>query len=233
MLIRNIKSKADLENKKNLQAQMLQIAIDNESMLESRVKDYKNPNKPPPIPPQYKTNAELQQDNQLQQKEVINNLTSIAGVDNILALNVSQELAKLKDGQGNFLKFNKFFPTIKKRIEEMSKYAYGVNTFINISKEVFEGIEDGLLMNMAGSTSTMMFNQAIGSGSVIPSGQELAPLIQALQGTQRTYADFQALIDAELLQYQQALAQQAQQIQQAGQALGGGGPAVAQVPPPV
>jgi hypothetical protein len=121
MLIRNVKSFADLERKKNLQAQLLQVQVDNESMLESRVKDYQNPNKPPPLPPQYKTNAELSQDTNFQQKEVIDNLLSISGVDNIMALGVSQELSQLPNGVGNFLIFNKNFPVIKKRIEDVSK----------------------------------------------------------------------------------------------------------------
>ena len=81
MLIRNVKSFSDLQKKRELQANLLQIAIENEEMLENRVKDYKNPNKPPPVPPQFKTTAEIQQDTNLQQKEVINNLLSISGVD--------------------------------------------------------------------------------------------------------------------------------------------------------
>ena len=50
MLIRNIKSNHDLETRKKLQAEILQMQIDNEALLEQRVGDYKNPNKPPPVP---------------------------------------------------------------------------------------------------------------------------------------------------------------------------------------
>ena len=131
MLIRNVKSFADLEKKKNLQSQLLQIAIENEEVLENRVKDYKNPNKPPPVPPQYKSTAEIQKDTTLQQREVVNNLLSINGVDATLALGVSQELSQLPNGVGNYLIFNKNFPVIKKRLEDIAKSAYGVDTFMN------------------------------------------------------------------------------------------------------
>jgi hypothetical protein len=135
MLIRNVKSFSDLQKKRELQANLLQIAIENEEMLENRVKDYKNPNKPPPVPPQFKTTAEIQQDTNLQQKEVINNLLSISGVDATLALGVSQSLSQLPNGVGNFLIFNKNFPVIKKRLEDISRSAYGVDTFMNKIQE--------------------------------------------------------------------------------------------------
>jgi hypothetical protein len=233
MLIRNVKSFADLERKRNLQAQLLQLQIDNESVLESRVKDFKNPNKPPPLPPQYKTNAEIQQDTQLQQKEVINNLTSISGVNNFDALSVSQQLAQLPDGVGNYLKFNKFFPVIRKRIEDINKSAYSPSAFMKIIEETFEQIDEGLYLNIGGSTATMVFNQAIGSGSVIPSGQDVIPLLAQLAqlkpqyNLSQTYQAYQGQVS----QYQQdMLAYQAQIAQQAQQA--GGGQAIqAPIPP--
>jgi hypothetical protein len=222
MLIRNVKSYADLENKKNLQAQMLQIAIDNESTLESRVKDFKNPNKPPPVPPQYKTNAELAQDTQLQQKELINNLTSIAGVNNFLALNVSQALGQLRDGTANFLKVNKNFPVIKKRLEELGKYALDTDYIVEKIKETLEQIDEGLNLSIAGSTATMVFNQAIGSGAEIPSGQDIAPLLGQLQGLGNDFTTIYNQYQADELAYRQSLAQPQQQQaggQQAQQAL--------------
>lgn len=216
MLIRNVKSYADLENKKNLQAQMIQIAIDNESMMESRVKDYKNPNKPPPVPPQYKTNAEIAQDTQLQQKELINNLTSIAGINNFLALNVSQAVGQLRDGTTNFLKVNRNFPVIKKRLEELGKYALDTDYIVEKIKETLEQIDEGLNLSIAGSTATMVFNQAIGSGAEIPSGQDIAPLLAQLQGLGNDFTAIYNQYQADGLAYRQALAQQQQQAGQAG-----------------
>ena len=175
MLIRNVKSFADLEKKKNLQAQILQVQIDNENVLEGRVKDYQNPNKPPPVPPQYKTNAELAQDTNLQQREVINNLLTISGVENFLALGVSQELSQLPNGVGNYLIFNKNFPVIKKRLEDINKSAYSVSSFMKIIEEVLEQIDLGIFyQSTGGRTAQSAFNQAIGASTVIPSGQPLA-----------------------------------------------------------
>ena len=182
MLIRNVKSFADLERKKNLQAQLLQVQVDNESMLESRVKDYQNPNKPPPLPPQYKTSAELAQDTNFQQKEVIDNLLSINGVDNIMALGVSQELSQLPNGVGNFLIFNKNFPVIKKRIEDVSKRNYNVSTLMNKIEEVLQQIEQGILyQSTGGSDVNLGYNMAMGGALVLPSGQTLLSLQAEIQ----------------------------------------------------
>ena len=177
MLIRNVKSFADLEKKKNLQSQLLQIAIENEATLESRVKDYKNPNKPPPLPPQYKTSAEIMMDSNLQQKEVVNNLLSINGVDNYLALGVSQALAQLPNGVGNYVIFNKNFPVIKKRLEDISKSAYGVDTFMDKIEEVLNQIELGILYNTTGGLNpSSSFSQGIGAGGIMPSGEDVEDL---------------------------------------------------------
>jgi hypothetical protein len=181
MLIRNVKSFADLERKRDYQSKLLQIAIENEEMLENRVSDYKNPNKPPPVPPQYKTNAEMQKDTTLQQREVVNNLLSITGVDNFIALGVSQQLGQLPNGVGNYLIFNKNFPVIKKRLEDISKSAYGIDTFMNKIEEVLEQIELGILYNTTGGTNAQTaFNQAIGAGNTLTSAQQYGLLLTKL-----------------------------------------------------
>ena len=201
MLIRNVKSFADLEKKKTLQAQILQVAIDNESMLETRVKDYRNPNKPPPVPPQYKTNSELALDTNFQQKEVIDNLLSIKGVDNVLALSVSQNLAQLANGVGNYLIFNKNFPIIRKRLEDLSKRSYGVDTFMEKIEEVLEQINLGIFyQSTGGQNANAGFNMAMGAGFVLPSGQTIASLQAELQAdpTGATVSSAYGLLLAEL-----------------------------------
>ena len=74
MIIANVKSQQDLQGKRNTQAQMLEISASNEAELEKRVKDYKNPNKPLAVAPEYKTNAQLQSDRLAQEKQAIVNM---------------------------------------------------------------------------------------------------------------------------------------------------------------
>jgi len=74
MLISNVKSNADLVGKKKLQSDLLELAVANEAEQERRVKDYKNPNKPVPVAPEYKSNAELQKDRLLQERKAIENM---------------------------------------------------------------------------------------------------------------------------------------------------------------
>jgi hypothetical protein len=74
MIIANVRSQQDLQGKRNTQAQMLEIASANEAELEKRIKDYKNPNKPLAVAPEYKTNAQLQSDRLAQEKQAIVNM---------------------------------------------------------------------------------------------------------------------------------------------------------------
>ena len=46
MLISNLRNKGDLEAKKRLRDDLLELEANNEAELDKRVKDYKNPNKP-------------------------------------------------------------------------------------------------------------------------------------------------------------------------------------------
>ena len=117
MLIRNVTSLHDLQNMKRLQAELLQLQIDNEAVKEQRVSDFKNPNIPPPIPPQYKTSTEIQKDVMTQQKQTIENFKSL-GLDNQTATQISIEMKNLKEGDESYLKLNKFFPSFKTAIEK-------------------------------------------------------------------------------------------------------------------
>jgi hypothetical protein len=116
-------------------------------------------------------------DSNLQQKEVVNNLLSINGVDNYLALGVSQALAQLPNGVGNYVIFNKNFPVIKKRLEDISKSAYGVDTFMDKIEEVLNQIELGILYNTTGGVNpSTSFSQGIGAGGIMPSGEDVEDL---------------------------------------------------------
>jgi len=167
MLIRNVKSKHDLQNRKKLQAELLQVQIDNEALSEQRMKDYKNPNKPPPVPPQYKTNSEMQEDALIQQKQAIDNLRTL-NLNYAVAAQVSQDLIKLPDGIGNLVKLNKNFPFIKGEIVKKYDPAYlDAQTIMDYLKEYFAEIDTSIGINLAGSSSTNFFNSGPTSGAMI------------------------------------------------------------------
>lgn len=62
MLIRNFKSVADEVAKRNLANELLQVEISNASILDERISKAKDPNAPPPVPPQFKSNSEIMKD---------------------------------------------------------------------------------------------------------------------------------------------------------------------------
>lgn len=177
MLIRNLTSKHDLENQRKLQAELLQIQIDNEALLEQRVKDYKNPNKPPPVPPQYKTTAEIQRDSLTQQRESIENLRSI-GLDFAVASQVSQDLTKLPDGEANLVKLNKNFPFIKEDVAKRFNPKYlDAQVLIEYLKEYFAELDSSIGINLAGTSSTNYFGRKpMNAVSILPSIEDLTDL---------------------------------------------------------
>lgn len=173
MLIRNAKSFHDLQNKKKLQAELLQLSIDNEAVKEQRVSDYKNPNKPPPIPPQYRTTAEVQADVMEQQKTTIDNLRSL-GLDYQVASQISIDMKNLREGDGSYLKFNKFFPSFKNTIEKnVNIKSIGVDGILEEIQRYFDDIDSTMGLNLAGTKSTNYFsNKPLTAVSILPSQED-------------------------------------------------------------
>jgi hypothetical protein len=115
MIIANIRNPTDLENKRRLQQQLIDLEVANEGELERRVKDFKDPNKPLPVAPQFKTNAELRKDKLEQERQAIKNLGDL-GLDytrsgELTAWLGSSEIDKVVD-------FNANYKGIKKELTE-------------------------------------------------------------------------------------------------------------------
>jgi len=182
MLIRNITSLRDLQNQKKLQAELLQMQIDNQNVLTKRIADYQNPNKPPPVPPQYKTSTEIMQDSMAQQKQVIDNLRTI-GADFQTATQVSQELMQLPDGVANLVKVNKFFPTIQKDFEKrISKKNIDAQTLMAEFLKFFSNLDSAIGVNIKDTDATTMFSRE--------------PLIgKELLASKEDYADLSNLLE--------------------------------------
>jgi hypothetical protein len=115
MIIGNIRSAQDLSSKRNLQQQLLELEIANEAESERRMRDYKNPNKPIPIAPEYKTNSELQKDKIAQERQAIKNMEEL-GFD----YGKSAELVAWLSSSliNKLVEFNANFKGIKKELLE-------------------------------------------------------------------------------------------------------------------
>jgi hypothetical protein len=168
----------ELENLKKQQANILQLQIDNESIKEKRVADFKNPNKPPPIPEQYKTASEIQKDVMTQQKITIDHLKSL-GLDNFLASQVAIDMAKLAEGDGAFYKFNSYFPAFKKKIENNRNLKTLVDStqIISLIRIFFDEIDESNGLNVGTSTSTNYFDNTTKIASTLLPSKELYQLI--------------------------------------------------------
>jgi hypothetical protein len=139
MLIRNVKSNADLVGKKKLQADLLELQVANENELEKRVKDYKNPNKPVPIAPEYKTNAELQKDRLAQERQAIANMEEFGFDYNKSADLVSWLSSSLVN---RLVEFNANFRGIKKElVEKTNPKLLTVDYLKNYLENYFEDMD--------------------------------------------------------------------------------------------
>jgi len=168
MSVGNIRNINDLENKKRQYAEMLQLMIENESIKEKRVADYKNPNKPPPVPPQYKTVADQLKDTQLQEKIAIDNIKEL-GVDFSEARSFVLQLQQRKDGVDNIIKLNTNFPAFKKIITEgLLIKSLTADTLLNKWEEFSANIDVITGLKSASTKSTSAFSSSTIAVEKIP-----------------------------------------------------------------
>lgn len=113
MLVRNFTSYNDLESKRQLQRQLLEVEANNETENQKRVADYKNPYKPAVVPPRYKTNAEMAKDKLEQERIAINNIEEL-GFD----YNKAGEIVAWLGDIDRLVKFNANFKGIRKELSE-------------------------------------------------------------------------------------------------------------------
>jgi len=139
MQIANVKSNADLVGKKKLQGDLLELAVANEAEQERRVKDYKNPNKPVPVAPEYKSNAELQKDRLAQERQAIANMEDF-GFD----YTKSAELVSWLSSSliNRLVEFNANFRGIKKELgEKTNPKLLNVDYLKNYLENYFEDMD--------------------------------------------------------------------------------------------
>jgi len=182
MLIRNIKSNQELSNAKKLQAEYLQLMIDNEKVQEERMANYQNPNKPPPVPPQYKTASEIQRDVLGQEKTAIENLTSL-GIDFPTAASIAQNLQQKADGVANLIKLNRNFPFIKKDItERFNPKLLDAQVILAYLNELFYELDETIGLKLSSQKTEDYFQRdATGVKGVLPSKEMIAGLLQTVE----------------------------------------------------
>jgi len=179
MLIRNVNSAYDLEQKRKLQAELLQIAIDNEKELEKRIADYKNPNIPPPVPPQYKSDSELQGDMNKQEKDAIENLLKL-GVEYPTASTVAQTMRN----RGQLVQLNSKFPFFKKELTDKFNPKLFNASFLNdYFEEAIGELNETYGLKSAGTRSTHVFAPDTTLGDLdYPSQQTLEEMTTYING---------------------------------------------------
>lgn len=171
MLIRNVTSKYDLEQKKKQLSDYLGLQIQNEEIRAQRQADFKNPNKPPPVPPQFKSANEIQLDSLAQQKEVIENLKSI-GIEPLIANQFSQDLLQFEGGITNLTKFNRLFPQLKKQITDKINPAYANTDDLKNLWEKFNTKVENTLTYSGPNPTNIFGNNVINQSSTIIATKE-------------------------------------------------------------
>ncbi len=115
MFVGNFKSYADMEVKKKRQLELLRLMAENEEEKERRVRDFRNPYMPKPVPPIYKTAGERRADLVELERVAFQNLETLGNLTTIERLQIMSAIRESDESEG-ILKFNAFFPQIKSRL---------------------------------------------------------------------------------------------------------------------
>ena len=127
MIIRNSKNLAEQEAKRIQMMKLLELEVSNESFLEKKNAEYRNPNAPPPVPPKYRDANEIAKDILGNQLRLINLLTTWGFTNqkaNAIVKNVksNDDILKLLQSSGN----------LKRKIDNYNKELLSVEFVSNI-----------------------------------------------------------------------------------------------------
>lgn len=181
MLIRNFKSVADEVAKRNLATELLQVEINNASILDDRISKYKNPNAPPPVPPQYKSNSDLQKDEMGLIK---------AGIDGLMEMNFDYAQSAgivngIKQRGGDYLvQFVSALPTIKADIlKKFNPKLVSPQFFSNYLDNFFDelGVSYGFNFDKDGGLDVGSLTEI---GQILPKRSAVSGLIDTIVQSQ-------------------------------------------------
>jgi hypothetical protein len=115
MFVGNFKSRDDERMKRLTQMNLLKVMAENEEENEKRVKDFKNPYAPNPVPPPFKTAGERRAEAVENEKLASDNLRSIVEFS---ANELSSVISTIRESDlaDAIFTFNSYFPQIKTRI---------------------------------------------------------------------------------------------------------------------
>ena len=104
-----------MEAKKKAQLDLLRVMAENEEEKERRLRDYRNPYIPTPVPPPFKTAGQRRAEGVEQEKLAITNLSTLGDLSTTEMLSVVNAIRRSDESEG-IVKFNAFFPQIKTRL---------------------------------------------------------------------------------------------------------------------
>lgn len=177
MLIRNFKSVADEIAKRNLANELLQVEINNASILDERISKAKDPNAPPPVPPQYKSQSEIFKDEMGLIK---------SGIDGLMEMNFdysqsAQIVNGVKQRGGDYLiQFVQSLPLIKADIlKKFNPRLISVNFFNNYLDNFFDelGVSYGFSFDKEGGLDIGALSEI---GQILPKRSQIQGLIDTI-----------------------------------------------------
>jgi hypothetical protein len=204
MIIGNFKSTQDKDAKQNLQKSLLELEISNEAEKEKRQKDFKNPYKAVAVPPQFKSNSEIQKDRIEQEKQAIANMTEL-GFD----YNKGAELtAWLSSSMINKLvAFNANFKGIKKELSETTNpKLLNLDYLKNYLEKYFEDIDINYgrkfgKTDISGTPQTATLDEL---EMILPSIAELQELEDGVKAFNRILAEAEEAYETRLINLDKA-----------------------------
>ncbi len=182
MLIRNFKSVADEVAKRNLANELLQVEINNASILDERISKSKDPNAPPPVPPVYKSQSEILKDTLGLTKQAIDGLLDM-NFEYAQASQIVQHITDYHGGDG-LGQFVSALPTIKTDILKKFNPKLITTTFFeNYLDNFFEelNVSYGFTLGKDGGLDVGSISEL---GQILPKRSQILTLITYLQQSQ-------------------------------------------------
>ncbi len=180
MLIRNIKSSADGEAQKMLAMKLLEIEASNEAYLDKVKSAYRDPNKPPPVPPRYRDSTEIALDifgNQLKLIALFESWGIKPQQANAVVKGLKpDEVLKILSAPGN----------LKKKFEGIGKDYLNVNYISNIVERFIQNFDRTL--GGAYENATDYIAHSFGSAAkIFPSVGKVVDLYRVLGAIKEEY----------------------------------------------
>jgi hypothetical protein len=176
MLLRNFKSTQDELSKRSLADELLQVEINNNSILDERISKYQDKNAPPPVPPEYKSQNDILKDTIKLERDAIDGVMEIG-----FSYGDASQIVSKQKSNGRLVELVQGLPFIKSDLQKkfnpkLLSVAFVEGYLQNYFDEL--GVSFGFAFDKAGGMDISTISEI---KQILPQPQDVEALIDLLQ----------------------------------------------------